>query len=477
MTARTDTAMDDHSRQLAPASASAPYPPLSVCLGFGVGPAGVSIVLNSISVYFPALMATVLGMSPGVAGLLMMLSKIYDGFADLAIGGASDRTSSRWGRRRPWLLAGAFVSIAALLMVFALPRPPAGPELVLYMAVALVIYSTGYSMFNVPYLAMPADIARSTPERLRLISFRTAFVGVGQMTALALSAWLIGAGGGGVAGYRLMGIVMATLALATMLASFFGTAGARTVVRARISASTTHRLRWADVRSLATNRPLVLLLGAKLTQYIAFGIFQPTNLLFLLNVLRLGYTGMINLALAQNIAIFVSMPVWTRIGRAIGKRNAYLLAVAIMIPTALSWWWTDATIALSSVWWRAAVLGTGSGGALLMSTSMLQDTMDHDHLRTGQRREGVIASLYSVNEKLGFAAGAALLGLSLSLGGYIPTMGGRIITQGAAAIRALYVIETIVPTAFLLLGMMLISCYRLGDEPAAAPTPELPPHA
>jgi Na+/melibiose symporter-like transporter len=56
-------------------------------------------------------------------------------------------------------------------------------------------------------------------------------------------------------------------------------------------------------------------------------------------------------------------------------------------------------------------------------------------------------------------------------------MGGRIITQGAAAIRALYVIETIVPTAFLLLGMMLISCYRLGDEPAAAPTPELPPHA
>ncbi len=467
MTARTDTAMAetamaDPAILSSPAGASPHYPPLSVCLGFGVGTAGVSIVLNSISVYFPALMATVLGVSPAVSGTLMMLSKIYDGFADLAIGGASDRTHSRWGRRRPWLLAGAFVSFASLLMIFALPRP-GGPLLILYMAIALVIYSTGYSMFNVPYLAMPADITRTTPERLRLISFRTAFVGVGQMTALALSAWLIGAGGGGVAGYRLMGIVMALLALGTMLASFLGTAGARTVARA----ATIHRLRWADVRSLAGNRPLVLLLGAKLTQYIAFGIFQPTNLLFLLNVLRLGYTGMINLAVAQNLAIFVSMPVWTRVGRVIGKRNAYLLAVSIMIPTALSWWWTDATITLGSVWWRAAVMGTGSGGALLMSTSMLQDTMDHDRLRTGQRREGVIASLYSVNEKLGFAAGAALLGYSLSLGGYIPTTGGRIITQGASAIHALYVIETIVPTAFLLLGMLLISQYRLADELAA----------
>lgn len=457
MTAEIGTV--DGKAAAARSSAPGRYPPLSLCLGFGIGTAGVSIVLNSISVYFPTLMATVLGVSPALAGTLMMLSKLYDGFADIAIGAASDRTRSRWGRRRPYLLVGAFVSFASLIMVFALPRPDTGPWLILYMAVALIIYSTGYSMFNVPYLAMPADMTRNTAERLRLISFRTAFVGVGQLTALALSAWLIGAGGGGVPGFRLMGIVMATIALAAMLASFFGTAGAQGAA----GPPSRHRVRWADVRSIFGNRPLVLLLGAKLTQYIAFGIFQPANLLFLLNVLKLGYGGMIYLAIFQNLAIFISMPLWTRAARRIGKRNAYLLAVSIMIPTALSWWWTDASIALPAVWWRAAVFGIGSGGAMLMSTSMLQDTMDYDRLRTGLRREGVLASLYSVNEKIGFAIGAALLGYCLSVGGYIPTTGGRIIDQGADAIRALYVIETIVPTLVLCVGLVLIACYRLGE--------------
>jgi glycoside/pentoside/hexuronide:cation symporter, GPH family len=462
MTARidaADTSQPLDSGRLRDLKARPHYPPLSLCLGFGVGTAGVSIVLNSISVYFPTLMATVLGVSPALAGTLMMLSKIYDGFADVAIGAASDRTTSRWGRRRPYLLVGALVSFASLIMVFALPKPAAEFGLLLYMSIALIIYSTGYSMFNVPYLAMPADMTRSTSERLRLISFRTAFVGVGQLMALALSAWLIRTGGGGEQGYRLMGLTMSSLALAAMLASFFGTAGARM----DDAPAERHRIRWQDIRSLMANRPLVMLLGAKLTQYVAFGIFQPANLLFQLNVLKLGYGGMINVAVCQNVAIFASMPLWTRLARLIGKRNAYLLAVSIMIPTAFSWWWTDASITLPSVWWRAAVFGIGSGGAMLMSTSMLQDTMDHDKIRTGLSRGGVLASLYSVNEKLGFAAGAALLGYSLSLGGYVPTVGGKIIQQSAGAIRALYVIETIVPTCVLLCGLLLILNYRLDE--------------
>lgn len=473
MAARTDTAnipASDAPSAQDGQGASSRYPPLSLCLGFGVGTAGVSIVLNSISVYFPALMATVLGVSPAVAGTLMMLSKLYDGFADVAIGAASDRTQSRWGRRRPYLALGALVSFVSLIMVFVLPPPAAGSGLIVYMALALIIYSTGYSMFNVPYLALPADMTRTTAERLRLISFRTAFVGVGQSLALALSAWLIARGGGGAGGYRLMGIVMATIALAAMMASFFGTAGARTVARPPAS----RRPAWEDVRSLAGNRPLVLLLGAKLTQYIAFGIFQPANLLFLLNVLKLGYRGMIYLALFQNFAIFISMPLWTRIARRIGKRNAYLMAVSIMIPIALSWWWTDASITLPAVWWRAAVFGIGSGGAMLMSTSMLQDTMDYDRIRTGLRREGVMASLYSVNEKVGFAIGAALLGYCLSLGGYVPTVGGKLIEQGADAIRALYIIETIIPTSVLVIGLVLIFGYRLDEKLLDAQRTEIP---
>ena len=201
------------------------YPPLSVCLGYGVGTSGISILLNTVSAYFPTLMATVLGMSPVIAGTLLMLSKLYDAFADVVIGVTSDRLNARHGRR-PFLLAGALVSFASLLMIFVAP-PMSQTTLVVYMGIALVIYSTGYSLFNVPYLAIPAEITRSGQERLRLISFRTAFIGGGQLIALALSAWLISLGGGGASGYRTMGFVMATLALAAMVASYFGIARAR----------------------------------------------------------------------------------------------------------------------------------------------------------------------------------------------------------------------------------------------------------
>lgn len=434
------------------------YPPLALCLGFGVGTAGVSIVLNAIAVYFPALMSTVLGMSPAIAGTLVMGSKVYDVFADLAIGAASDHTQSRWGRRRPYLLFGALISFASLIMVFMAP-PLTGAGLIVYMAVGLVIYSTGYSLFNVPYLAMPAEITSGTAQRLRLISYRTAFIGLGQLTALALSAWLIKLGGSGAKGYRLMGSVMAGLALFTMLASFFGTARARVEARTEVA----HRLGWADLRSLVRNAPLMILLGAKLVQYVSFGILQPANLLFLLNVLKIGYTGMIHLAVVQNLAVFASMPLWTRLGRRLGKRNAYLLAQAIMIPATLSWWWTDATITLPAVWWRAALFGLASGGALLMSTAMLPDTMEYDRLRTGLRREGVFASLYSVNEKLGFAIGAGVVGWGLTLGGYVATTGGKIIQQGPTAMLALYIVKVIVPAALLVVGALLLLGYRLTE--------------
>ena len=154
--------------------------PVRLCLGFGVGTIGVSIVLNTITVYFPALMSTVLGVPPVIAGALMTVSKLYDFFADLFIGGISDRAETRWGRRRPFLLGGALLSTLSILMIFCAPALT-GWTLIAYMGAALIIYSTGYSLFNIPYLAMPGEMTDGYNERLRLISYRTAFVGVGLL--------------------------------------------------------------------------------------------------------------------------------------------------------------------------------------------------------------------------------------------------------------------------------------------------------
>ncbi|MBM3513118.1 MAG: MFS transporter [Alphaproteobacteria bacterium] len=433
--------------------------PTAICVSFGIGTVGVSIVLNTVSVYFPTLMSTVLGVSPAIAGLLLTGSKLYDIVIDVIIGGASDRTTSRWGRRRPYLLAGALTSFASLLVIFLVPTL-GGDILIAYMAVALIIYSTGYALFNVPYLAMPAEMTDSYQQRLHLVSFRTAFVGLGQLLSLAVTAALIEFGGGGAPGYRLMGTVMACIALLTMLICFWGTAKARTVAPGE------HGLgfSWAGLKSLAGNRPLVMLMGAKLTQYLAFGIMQPANLLFLLNVLKTGYAGMVHLSVAQNIAVFASMPMWVRLGRRFGKRNCYMAAVMIMIPACLSWYWTGPGVEMWEIWTRSVVFGIGSGGSLLMSTSMLPDAMHYDRHRTGLHREGVVASLYCINEKLGFAIGALALGAALSAGGYIATTGGQIIDQAPAAIEALFTVKAFIPALALSCGLVMIWCYNLDQK-------------
>lgn len=434
-----------------------PYPPVSLCVGYGVGTSGVSIMLNTVSVYFPTLMATVLGMSPAIAGILLTLSKIYDAFADVAIGLTSDRMNARYGRR-PFLLAGAVISFVSLLMIFV--APPMSPSvLIVYMGVALFVHSTGYSLFNVPYLALPAEITRGGRERLRLISWRTAFIGGGQLIALALSAWLIALGNGGASGYRTMGFVMATLTLAAMLASYFGIAGARVD---RFDGQM-HKLTRADLGTLLENLPLRVLLGAKLCQYISFGVLMPVTVLFFLNVTKLGFQGMIHLSVVQNSMLFLAMPAWIRIGAAIGKRRAYLLAQTIMIPVVLSWYWTDASTGFAGVWWRASVFGFASGGALLMSTSMLADTIEYDRLRTGLERGGVFSSLYAVNEKLGFALGSLLLGLGLEFAGFLPTIEGRIVAQSAQTVTALYQIKALLPAVMLAIGAVALLFYNLDE--------------
>lgn len=440
--------------------------PDSLCISFGIGTVGVSIVLNTVAVYFPTLMSTVLGISPAVAGTMLTLSKVYDAFADLFIGRLSDRADTRWGRRRPFLLAGALMSFASLLVIFLAPALQ-GTALIVYMALALILYSTGYSLFNVPYLAMPAEMTDSYDQRLRLISFRTAFIGIGQLFSLAVTAGLIQMGGGGAAGYRLMGIVMASIALVTMLVAFLGTKSARTIPREAGS----HKLRMADIKSLTGNTPLMLLMGAKATQYISFGIMQPANLLFLLNVAKTGYTGMVHMAVAQNLTVFAAQPIWLRLGRRYGKRNCYLAAILIMIPVSLSWYWVGPGVPMWEIWLRAAGFGFASGGALLMSTSMLPDTSEYDRRRTGQRREGLISSLYAVNEKIGFALGALALGWGLSLGGYVATVGGEIIDQPASAIWALFAVKAFIPSAVLAVGLALIWRYDLDEAKLRATKP------
>ncbi|MES2174964.1 MAG: MFS transporter [Pseudomonadota bacterium] len=459
MMASISTATSPSIATGAPAPVGEDRLPLKVCLGFGVGSVGVAILLNTITTFFPVLMTTVLGQSAALAGLLLTVSKLYDVLADLLIGMASDRTQSRWGRRRPYLLAGAVIASFSFLMIF-MPPPLTDGWLTVYMGVALVIYSTGYSLFAVPYIAMAGEMTDGYHERTRLLSFRSFFAAIGQLIGAAGTAGLIEYMGGGSHGYAAMGAAAAAIIFTTMILTFAGTGGARR----RDVPPRTHLPKAGQIRSLLSNRPFTILMGAKITQYVAISTVATTKLLFFLNVLNIGYVGLINATFAQYVVQAASVPVWAIISRRIGKKPAYLIAILMLGAAYGSWIFATPGVSMVEIWIRGALQGMAAAGTTLISISMLPDVMEYDRRLTGNAREGVFSSIYAMLEKLSFAIGPGLVGLMLSLAGYVATTKGALVTQSPATIAALYAGASGIPAILALVSFVIMLFYRLDEK-------------
>lgn len=440
------TAFDPHS------------PGFGLCISYGLGTIAIAVLLHTVTTFFPALMTTVLGQSPALAGLLLTLSKLYDIVVDLFVGNRIDRTEARMKTRRRTMLAGSVLGAVSFFLLFS-PPDIDGPWLIIILSATLLLYSTGYSLFAVPYVAMGPDIARSYDGRTRLMAFRTFFSAIGQMGALAGAAWLVELGDGGLEGYRLMGAVLAVVIFATQLSAWAGTR----VVPEPVPHPPSERIGFAaTARQLLRNRPAVMLLSAKLLQYISLAVNISSGLLFKLNVLQIGYDGQAQLSIAQNIAMGVCTPLWLMAGKRFGKKNCYLASIALYGIVMLSWLLEDSSITTFGLLSRGVLQGIGAGGMILMSLAMLPDVMQHDMKVNGVRRDGVYSSVYAVFEKTGFALGAALIGSYLSLAGYQATTGGALVQQSQSAIDALYFGNAIAPALLLAASFLIMLFYPLG---------------
>ncbi|NLR40424.1 MFS transporter [Novosphingobium sp. ERW19] len=434
---------------------------IGVCLGFSVGTVGVSIMLNTVTSFYPAFMSTVLGQSPEIAGYLLMISKLADAVIDVVVGSMSDNARTRWGRRKPFLLAGALLSAVSFLMLFAPPVLGQG-ALMAWMIAALLIYSTAYSLFNVPYMALPSELTDGFHERTRLISFRTVFVSIGQVLALAGTAALVQSGGAGRGGYATMGLVMALIIGGAMTATALSIPVRHAPEGMQRAAS--HMPTLSQLRAIGRNRPFMMLLGAKVFQFLSFASVASTMLLFMLNVVGIGYDGQIVLAMTQNLVTALAMPLWVWTGKRIGKRRTYLIGVVLFCAAALSWLLADSSIGTIGIVSRGFVSGLGSGALILMSISMLGDTQAYDRLLTGEAREGLLSSAIAVVEKVSFALGVAVLGVFLRWLNYVPTTGGAIIQQPPSAILALKLGFAVIPAAMFAINGLFLWFYDLDED-------------
>lgn len=438
-------------------------PKLAAELAWASGSFATGALFNGMALFALFFMTSFLGIEPAIAGTIILVTRIYDGIIDPAIGALSDRTNHRWGPRRIYLLIGAIGLGVSFALFFNQPVID-GVSTAVLTTLILILYSTAYSLFTIPYLAMPPEMAPSYDGRTRLMSFRVFFLMAGVIGGSVGAPVLVQMSGGELAGYQTMGAILGFLAFLLCLLVFFGAAYLpRTerppVVKAE-SIGTLLASPFVDFARVVGNAPFRILTLVKLCQLAVLSTVLACTPYFFGFVLNLGQDQIGQYFLFFGVSGILSIPFFRMIIAKFGKRESYIVLIVLYGLGLASWylWVPGEPEYLMTV--RAIFIGTCSTGTLLCALAMLPDTMEYDRLESGQSREGVISGVFTFVENVAGASGPFIVGLLLQASGLIQTQ-DKTIEQPAAVLNAVQMGVSIVPALFCFIAIPLLFSYRL----------------
>ncbi|MEV5655656.1 MFS transporter [Streptomyces sp. NPDC052291] len=408
-------------RTAPPASARTGGPSRRVRFGYASGSLVTGTFTTLPGLLLLPYLTDTLGVGAALAGAVVFLPKAWDVVLNPFVGRASDRTRTRWGSRRPYVLWGGLVMALGFVLTFAGPLPGAAGAW--FTAAGYLLTATAFAFFQVPYVAMPAELADREEDRMRLVAGRVAVIGVAALVTGAAAPALVDAGGGGLAGHRYAG---AFGAVVVALGAVWVFAGTRTAGRApRVAADgPTLREQFAAARA---NPPFMALLRCVVLQSVATGVLLAGAPYFADHVLHdsSGVGPLVAAFVAPNL---LTMPLWSRLR---GPRG-YALASALFVAGCLLFL-ASPVLPQGAVLVTMALAGTGHAGQLLFLYAMLPDCVARDTARTGRRQGGVLSGVFTTAEGLGVAVGPFLYGLVLQLTGYVSSGTGDAAAQSPTA--------------------------------------------
>lgn len=373
-------------------------------------PVAVYVVLTVGFLTFYATQA--LGIEPWLAGTVLLIPRLWDAFTDPLMGAISDRTRSRMGRRRPYLLAGALLLSASVLAIFFAPVSATQTQKSIYLLVTFFFASTAITIYDVPYSSMAAEMSDDYDERTSLTGYKMIGARIGTLMILFGVPALFSSRGSLSSGFQLVGIVFSAIILVAGLLAFRFTRNAPriedTPAPFRIS---------SELLAVITNKPFRILWLVFLFQNLAIGI--GATMALYLNTMSLG-VGPALLPVMMGASAAMAMlvtPAWVWIGQRIGKRPAYFLALA-MAPLSYVPMLFVPSGAFATILILFLIIGISDAANQLFPNAMVPDTVEVDQLKTGERREGAIFGAWAFCRKLGMTAGAFLSSILLSLIGF-----------------------------------------------------------
>ena len=404
----------------------------------------------------------VLLIAPAAMGTLLMISRIWDGISDPMAGFLSDRTRSRFGRRRSWMFVAAIPMGTTFAMMWSPPAFLDGFGLVLWMGFTLLLYETASTAYFVPHGALGVELTRDYHERTRLFGYRHMISFIGLALGLLGFAVITGA-----EDERAMASRLTMIGGAVLSAVIVGSTlrlRERPEYQGRATAPLLESL--ADVVRNPHARLLLLIYGVEtfgtasivtlvpyLTEYvidIEDGLASGTGLSSAVVIIAAYFVPQVALA-----------PLWIRLSRRFGKRDLWLAAMITICLGFCGFFFVDEDNSWA-LYILPVVLGSAAGCGAVVAPSIKADVIDYDELMTGQRKEGSYLAVWNFVRKAAAGLAMGITGYALSIAGFVPGQ-----QQPEAVILTLRSLFSWFPAGCYVIGIALALRFSL-DEAAHA---------
>lgn len=441
------------STQTAPVSVQAEQINFGEKFAYGLGDLANNVVFTAVSTFMVFFYTDVAGIAAGVVATIMLVSRLLDVLTPV-MGVVVDRTKSKHGKCRPWLLWMAIPFGISTVLLFTVPNlGPTGKIIYAFVTYNLA-FTVVFTIINTPYGTLTALITRDQYQRSILNLFRMILAVIGMLLISAITLPMVKAFGSGPQAWQKTFMCFGAIATVLFLVTFAGT---KERVQPGNHGDAQHVPLGIGLKALFGNKYWVLLATLSIVAFIHIpGLLGATIYYAQVTLGNASYIGLLMGALMAPtlLGMFVLPPLIKRFG----KRNTAIIGTVVTIVGQLMMLVAPVSLAVVVV----SLALKGLGGATLMGTfyAMVTDTIEYGEWKSGVRTEGLVYGAANFGTKLGTGLGAALVGWVLGLGGYI---GGAVVqtTSAQFAVKSLFLY---VPLVLLVLQLILLWAYKLDQE-------------
>lgn len=430
--------------------------PLSVRFGFGVGDFGFLLVWQGTALFLMYFYTDVLGIAPAVAGMIYLIAMVWDAITDPVIASLADRTQSRWGKYRPWLLFGALPFAVSYPLAFSAP-PTVWPfGLIAWALLTHILLRSAYTVVSMPFSSLQARLTPDAQERSVLAGFRMVGAASGGLAVVFFTPVLVGQ-----FGPQREAEAYFTAAVLAGCITFFCLIFCFLTMREPDRGGAADTTLFEDLKSIGPmfvrNPPLIRVFTVIIISSICIGMFGKNILYYFKYDLQRPELAVYALVLPAAMLI-VAVPFWVWVAGKTSKKTSMSLGVTLAAIGYLGFF-LNPTDSFPIILSMIALTGIGGAAIAVMYWAMLPDTVEFGEATTGIRAEAKTFGFASFAQKAAVGINAALLGLLLSIVGFEAN-----VAQSEPTLLGMKAIMALIPALGALAILWILRGYTLDQQ-------------